>query len=148
MFLFQEIYVSVDFSYEDDLVNGTIRKVVRGAEAGLDKNHEPFQVLIQIYGFNETPHNVEPRYILNRGQQFYDMARAPDARDSGKPQETLSLMNEDIEILENFGEEDDNDNGLDGHPDYHYEEYNDEQLLNSNMNKIIQMGRRQEGIPG
>ncbi|XP_061393398.1 uncharacterized protein LOC133328904 [Musca vetustissima] len=151
----EEIYVNVDFSYENDLINGTIRRmlpnITQDPTTEFESNKDPFEVLIQIYGYHQLPQNVNSRYILNRGQNLYDLLKS-----SGEPEatikETLNLMREDSRALEHMDEEyveENNDisSDVDDHHVEHHQppDLSDEALFSSNMNKIVQLGERQEG---
>ncbi|XP_075145851.1 uncharacterized protein LOC142220546 [Haematobia irritans] len=148
----EDIYVSIDFSYQNDLVNGTIRKKVPG-EVTIEpiQNHEPFDVLIEIYGYVDIPPNMDMENILNKGHKSTGILK-PRQPSVQKPKETLSLMREDVVALEEFDDMEsefihhhdrvtvaaiaDNEDGDDG---------DDEHVFSINMNKIIQLGERQPG---
>uniref|UniRef100_A0A1I8P6J6 Uncharacterized protein n=1 Tax=Stomoxys calcitrans TaxID=35570 RepID=A0A1I8P6J6_STOCA len=155
----EDIYVSLDFSYENDLVNGTIRKKVHD-EVTIEpiQNHDPFEVLIQIYGYFETPYQMDTKNFLNRGQtssggnhkSHQPSVQKPKGTShfkAQKPKETLSLMFEDTVALEEF---DDIDSEF-VHQDKvavaldKSDDSDDNMLFPVNRNKIIQMGNRQRG---
>lgn len=151
MILLQEIAVNVDMSYETDLINGTIRRVLpnitNDAEMS-ERNHDPFEVLIQIYGYKKIPRNVHPRYILNRGQNLEDLLKSNEPIKLAA-EETLNLMHEDMRALENSDEEyvDENNDMIPDDIENHSNTENDsdEYLFSANTNKVIQLGERQEG---
>uniref|UniRef100_T1PAI1 Interferon-related developmental regulator (IFRD) n=1 Tax=Musca domestica TaxID=7370 RepID=T1PAI1_MUSDO len=147
----EEIAVNVDMSYETDLINGTIRRVLpnitNDAEMS-ERNHDPFEVLIQIYGYKKIPRNVHPRYILNRGQNLEDLLKSNEPIKLAA-EETLNLMHEDMRALENSDEEyvDENNDMIPDDIENHSNTENDsdEYLFSANTNKVIQLGERQEG---
>lgn len=137
---FQNVYAVVNFSYEDNLVEGTISSANNRLSAESNKP-ELFDVLIQIYGFNKTMLNVNPAYILNKDQQFNGVLK-PNYQQ--KNQQSLSLTEEDLKAIDELDLDyddaiDDNDTG-----DEEDDEY-DEDDFNNNYDKIIEQGQRQEG---
>lgn len=66
----QNVLADVNFSYQDNLVQGSIIALSNANATETNNNMEPFEVQISIYGFNDTILNVNPSYILNRDQQF------------------------------------------------------------------------------
>ncbi|XP_037809605.1 uncharacterized protein LOC119602261 isoform X1 [Lucilia sericata] len=136
----KNVYAIVNFSYEDNLVEGTISSIngqQQLQEEGVSKP-EPFEVLIQIYGFNRTMLNVSPAYILNKDQQFNGVLK-PNYQ-----QKSLSLMQEDLNDLDEEYDEDDaiDDDDTDDNDNIEYEE---EDEFDDNYDKVIEQGQRQEG---
>lgn len=122
----------VNFSYEDDLIEGTISSI-NEQHAGEHTKPEPFEVVIEIYGFSDTMLNIDPALILNKNQEFNGVL---------KPN-TLSLMQETLDG--NFDEyddeiDDDDDGNDDNDGDY---EDND---FDKDIDKIIEQGQRQNGM--
>ncbi|TMW54307.1 hypothetical protein DOY81_000580 [Sarcophaga bullata] len=126
----------VNFSYEDDLIEGTISSISE-QQAGKYTKPEPFEVLIQIYGFSDTMFNVNPAIILNKNQEFDGVL---------KPK-SLNLMQENLNTLDGDGNEDledyndETDDDDTGGNDVDYED-ND---FDEDYDKIIEQGQRQEG---
>ncbi|XP_073818173.1 uncharacterized protein [Musca autumnalis] len=152
----EEIRVNINFSYDNDLINGTVRRMLpnitgdtMAAATASESNHDPFEVLIQIYGFNEMPKNLHPRYILNAGPNLYDQLKT---NEGVIPKETLNLRNEDRVAVENLDAEYfDVDNDISTNDDEEEgihipsEDDSDDYLFNASMNKVVQLGERQKG---
>jgi len=58
----ENVTADLSFSFVNDLVEGTV-KATR-------PNAPPFEVLIRIFGFNETVKNVDPRLVLDRAEGY------------------------------------------------------------------------------
>ncbi|XP_065367693.1 uncharacterized protein LOC135960348 [Calliphora vicina] len=124
----KNVYAIVNFSYEGNLVEGTISSASAKSEA--------FEVLIQIYGFNQTMLNVSPAYILNKDQQFSGVLRP-----YSQQKQSLNLIQEDLNALEEYDDDaiDDDDTADKDDIDYEEDEFDD------NYDKVIEQGQRQEG---
>lgn len=129
----QNIYANVNFSYEHELVEGSV-----SAMYGPSKP-TPFDVLIQIYGLNETFLNVNPAYILNKDQQFNGVLQ-PDYH---LDHEAFSLMQQDIKDLDDLEEYDESQGNDENQGDDL--DVNTENDFDENYDKIIEQGKRQEG---
>ncbi|KAM7361505.1 uncharacterized protein ACRADG_012363 isoform 2-T2 [Cochliomyia hominivorax] len=147
----QNVYAIVNFSYEDNVVEGTISSVSNKQMDG-PRKPEPFDVLIQIFGFNQTILNVNPAYILNKDQQFNGVLKPNHHQQQQqqlqhKQHQSLNLMQEDLNALdglEEYDEEDNIDDDDDDTNDNEDDDY-DEDDFDDNYDKIIEQGQRQEG---
>ncbi|XP_011181001.2 uncharacterized protein LOC105211334 [Zeugodacus cucurbitae] len=118
----QNVLADVNFSYQNNLVKGSITALDNENGTETSDDVEPFEVQISIYGFNETMLNISPSYILNRDQQFQgilgpytnedfdyeidedDFEEAVDRRNTSE--EAMDELEEEMNYTDDFGDPD------------------------------------------
>ncbi|XP_067617429.1 uncharacterized protein [Eurosta solidaginis] len=114
----QDVLAEVNFSYQNDLVQGTVISKNDQNDSHID---ELFEVQISIYGFNDTMLNVNPSYILNRDQQFQGILVPDESSEfdyeidsnelevtdtKNESEEAANEFDEDMEYADDFGDPD------------------------------------------
>ncbi|XP_037944723.1 uncharacterized protein LOC119677452 [Teleopsis dalmanni] len=165
----ENVLAEVNFSYHNDLVNGTVTAVnATKATAHIPRQ---FEVLITIYGFNETMLNVNPAYILNKNQEFDGVLEPNIEEDTQYEDDDIDIDGENDYVNANhaakvnerslakkgleWNENDDDDDDDEGNDDAlaeHFEGVNahneDEAEFPTDFNstdKVLELGKRQQG---
>ncbi|EDV94523.1 uncharacterized protein LOC6567647 [Drosophila grimshawi] len=137
----ENISAEVKFSYTDSLVVGVVRMLANNESEIEATNTEDlssaFDVIINIFGFNQTMLNVNPALLVNRDTQFEGVLKPyddeyeevfDDVYDNAKREQLLVDMDEDDD-----DDDDDSSESPTFPPDFEHKD------------KIIQIGERQEG---
>ncbi|XP_064553015.1 uncharacterized protein LOC135438584 [Drosophila montana] len=138
----QNIEAEVKFSYVDTLVVGVVRLVTNDGstlEADIETASEAprpnlpaaFDVLITIYGYNETILNVNPALLINR-DSMYEGEMTPYAFDYENLTQPYDSENRQTAIMDDENDEPSIDSTTYG-PDFELKD------------KIIEIGQRQNG---